>query len=142
MTALTSVDGDQLARHGTASHYRHSGCRCLLCRMAATRYQRELRAAARERKSRDRGPVGDTSWMARGACADHPTDLWFPLEPSGRHGGNVGRTEAAKAKAVCATCPVVDECATYAIANREEYGVWGGLDEAERRLIRRQGAPS
>lgn len=138
---LTVVDGDQLEQHGTTTQYRHHGCRCLLCRMAANRYQRERRAARATEQPRAKGPVGDTTWMARGACVSHPTDLWFPREPTGRKAGLVGRTESARAKKVCATCPVVAECAAYAITNREEFGVWGGLDEHERRLIIRQSRP-
>jgi len=30
---------------------------------------------------------------------------------------------------------VVRDCARYALASRERYGVWGGMTEAERRQI-------
>lgn len=147
MTALTVIDGDQLARHGTTSMYRHHSCRCLLCRLAGSRDNRERRAARRdpdrERRSGHEGPTGDTRWMARGACVNHPTDLWFPSTSDGRKGRPSGMYagQAARAKKVCSTCPVVAECAAYAITNREEFGVWGGLDEDERRLIIRQSRP-
>jgi WhiB family transcriptional regulator, redox-sensing transcriptional regulator len=39
------------------------------------------------------------------------------------------------AKAACKTCPVRDECLSYAL-KWEEYGVWGGLSPNERRKIR------
>lgn len=47
-----------------------------------------------------------------------------------------------QAKAVCATCPVIDACGEHALAVKEDYGVWGGLTEHERQalLARRQRA--
>jgi len=41
----------------------------------------------------------------------------------------------AKAKAICAECPVRAECLDYALDIREPHGIWGGLTEAERRLL-------
>jgi WhiB family redox-sensing transcriptional regulator len=38
----------------------------------------------------------------------------------------------AKAKAICAGCPVLDDCRNYAIAAGEPVGIWGGLTEDER----------
>lgn len=43
----------------------------------------------------------------------------------------------SEAKAVCRGCVVRDDCLTYSnTAPVEEEGVWGGLDEHERRKIR------
>ncbi|GAA2346686.1 WhiB family transcriptional regulator [Dactylosporangium salmoneum] len=39
----------------------------------------------------------------------------------------------AAAVAVCDRCPIKEQCAGRALANREEFGVWGGLTEARRR---------
>lgn len=39
----------------------------------------------------------------------------------------------ARAKAVCATCPVRQPCLEFAIANVERHGVWGGLTWDERK---------
>jgi len=39
------------------------------------------------------------------------------------------------AKAVCATCPVIDRCREHALAVQEPYGVWGGPTESERAEI-------
>ena len=46
----------------------------------------------------------------------------------------------AKAKAVCARCPVRDECLEYALRTREPHGIWGGLNEMERRAVLRRRA--
>ena len=40
-----------------------------------------------------------------------------------------------QAKAVCATCPVHKECLDFALRIREPHGIWGGLNEIERRAI-------
>jgi WhiB family transcriptional regulator, redox-sensing transcriptional regulator len=40
-----------------------------------------------------------------------------------------------RAKAICASCPVVTECLDYALTIREPHGIWGGLNEAERRML-------
>ena len=39
------------------------------------------------------------------------------------------------AKAICASCPVMMQCAAHALAVREPYGVWGGLSEDDRDAI-------
>ena len=44
----------------------------------------------------------------------------------------------AKAKAICARCPVRDACLAYALDTGEAFGVWGGLTEDERRAMLRQ----
>ena len=41
----------------------------------------------------------------------------------------------AKAKLVCAICPVRTECAAWALDKQAEYGVWGGLGEEERGFV-------
>jgi hypothetical protein len=43
--------------------------------------------------------------------------------------------ETALARRLCRTCPVREPCLHYALDHHVE-GVWGGLDEAERRQLR------
>ena len=40
-----------------------------------------------------------------------------------------------RAKSICAICPVRVECLEYAIRIRESHGIWGGLNELDRRLL-------
>ena len=47
--------------------------------------------------------------------------------------GSTGRRRAANAKAICATCPVIEQCREYALRAQEPYGIWGGMTEEERR---------
>jgi WhiB family redox-sensing transcriptional regulator len=46
--------------------------------------------------------------------------------------------QIAAAKAVCAGCDVRADCLEFAISTNQEYGIWGGTSEEERRVLRRQ----
>lgn len=83
--------------------------------------------------------VGDTSqsWELEARCRGVDAGLFF-----GPHGFEPKRQRAAReaaAKEVCCTCPVIDACRRHALEQQELYGVWGGLGEAERRLLLEQG---
>ena len=67
----------------------------------------------------------DTTWMDRGACRGTPPDTFFPTRGE----------DVAAVKGLCAACTVRTDCLRYALDNHEEYGVWGGCSERERRLI-------
>jgi WhiB family redox-sensing transcriptional regulator len=41
----------------------------------------------------------------------------------------------ARAKRICAECPVRSECLDYALSIREPHGIWGGLNESERSTL-------
>jgi WhiB family redox-sensing transcriptional regulator len=85
--------------------------------------------------SRLPGPVADVwEWQYQGACRDVDSAVFF--HPEGERGPSREARDRA-AKAICATCPVIRECATHALAVREPYGVWGGLTEDEREAIYR-----
>lgn len=45
--------------------------------------------------------------------------------------------QTASAKAACAQCPVSQECLEFAILTFQTDGIWGGLGEDERRLVKR-----
>ena len=36
------------------------------------------------------------------------------------------------AKAICGSCPAVDDCRTHALTVQEPYGIWGGMSERDR----------
>ena len=69
-------------------------------------------------------------WQYQGACRDLDTELFF--HPEGER-GSTRRRRAANAKAICATCPVIEQCREYALRAQEPYGIWGGMTEEERR---------
>lgn len=46
---------------------------------------------------------------------------------------------------LCQTCPVINECLSYALDNNEREGVWGGMSPSMRlkkKRARRQGSPA
>lgn len=73
-----------------------------------------------------------TAWKRLAACADSDPELFFPVGT-----GPAAIEAAAAAKAICARCPVRELCASFALSTNQEYGIWGGLDEDQRRAIRR-----
>lgn len=83
--------------------------------------------------SMSRATYDDDDWRDAAACIDMPADVFFPI---GETGEAVPRI--ARAKEVCAQCPVKEACLDFALLTNQEFGVWGGLDEEERRQIRRR----
>ena len=80
-------------------------------------------------------PSLDT-WQHRGACRGPQAAVFFPPPQFER---KVERAERERrAKEICAGCPVTGECLDYALTIREPHGIWGGLNEGERRLILEQ----
>jgi len=73
------------------------------------------------------------SWRESAACRDAETELFFPISKVGP-----AVAETSRAKEICAGCPVRQACLTYALATNQVYGIWGGYDEDERRVLRRR----
>lgn len=71
-------------------------------------------------------------WQLEGSCRGASSAVFFHPE---RERGRARARREARAKAICAHCPVVDKCRDHALAVREPYGVWGGLSESERETI-------
>lgn len=69
--------------------------------------------------------VGD--WHGRGLCIGEDPDVFFPSH------GDLG----AMAREICAACAVRDDCLNYA-TQADEFGIWGGLDQQERRNLKRK----
>jgi WhiB family redox-sensing transcriptional regulator len=64
-------------------------------------------------------------------CMQTDPEVFFPA------GNDGGANETRQAKKLCQKCPVINECAIFALANGENFGVWGGLSANELRQIRR-----
>lgn len=75
-------------------------------------------------------PRPDTDWHHHAACATEPKETFFP--------GLGDVATMARAKAICATCPVQARCLEEALDGPGfgDHGVWGGTSGAERRRIR------
>jgi WhiB family transcriptional regulator, redox-sensing transcriptional regulator len=72
-------------------------------------------------------------WQWRAACRGEDSALFFP--PSEVEPKEERLARERKAKAICGGCPVRVECLEYALRIRETHGIWGGLSEAERRVL-------
>jgi WhiB family redox-sensing transcriptional regulator len=55
--------------------------------------------------------------------------------PQGKTGPALEQIE--QAKAICAGCDVRTQCLEYAVRTHKDAGIWGGMDEDERRRLRR-----
>ena len=77
--------------------------------------------------------AANLGWMALGACRSTDPELHFP---EGDESSKATRRQVAKAKRVCAGCPVLSDCARYAVDEDIRFGVWGGLSEGERAAVR------
>jgi hypothetical protein len=67
----------------------------------------------------------EPDWRTRGACQDHDPEIFFSTlaEPT--------------AKVVCRGCPVVEQCLHFALDENISHGVFGGLNDGERAVIKR-----
>lgn len=67
-----------------------------------------------------------TDWRDESSCKGMPAAIFF-----------VERGESDRpAKAICATCPVKQQCLDFALESGEQHGVWGGTSERQRRRMR------
>lgn len=80
----------------------------------------------------------DGSWQQDAACRGADANLFFT--PSYLEKKEEREEREDRAKAICEACRVKSACLAFALATREPYGVWGGLNEIERRhvLMRRE----
>jgi len=69
--------------------------------------------------------VPDTTWQDAAACGGADTDLFFPERGA----------DPRPAQAVCATCPVAQQCLGHALTVGEDFGIWGGKTARDRRSI-------
>ncbi len=70
-------------------------------------------------------PLGE--WHGRGLCVGEDPNVFFPSNG----------TPGTEARRICGICPVRVDCLEYA-TEADEHGVWGGLDQHERRNLRRK----
>lgn len=74
---------------------------------------------------------GVERWMDDAAClVASDAEVFFPKNEDEAIATHVAKT-------YCATCAVTAECLRYAIEERIDHGVWGGLTSKERRKLRK-----
>lgn len=69
----------------------------------------------------------------RAACRGPQAAVFFPPPQFERKEEKLERER--RAKAICADCSVQRDCLEYAVAIREPHGIWGGLNEVERKQL-------
>ena len=72
-------------------------------------------------------------WQIKAACRGPQAAVFFPPPQFERKDQKIERE--ARAKEICASCSVRRPCLDYAVSIREPHGIWGGLNEAERRQL-------
>ena len=85
-------------------------------------------------------PLG--AWVERARCAElvrageAKQEWWHPEKSKPGDSARVRKEKAMApkwAKAICAQCPVMEQCRDHARVNGEKYGIWGGENERSRR---------
>ena len=72
--------------------------------------------------SRTPRPVAsDWEWQFDGACRELPSEMFF--HPDGERGPS-RRNRENTAKAICATCPVIEACRKHALALKNPPHLW------------------
>lgn len=78
-------------------------------------------------------------WTEQAACTDH-LDLFDLIYETGNPGVELSE-ELAQARAICAACPVREECLELAMEREQgpygqwRYGMFGGLKPAQRKAL-------
>lgn len=70
-------------------------------------------------------------WQSASLCRGNHSHLFFP--PSSFERKEERERREARAKAICRVCPVLGECREHSLTIREQFGIWGGMTEVERR---------
>ena len=81
----------------------------------------------------------EETWQLRAACRGPQAAVFFPPAQFERKDDKLFREQ--RAKDICLSCAVRHDCLDYALDIREPHGIWGGLNELERKqlLTRRAG---
>ena len=75
----------------------------------------------------------DQTWQLKAACRGPQAEAFFPPSHVERKEERADRERAAKT--ICKTCPVRQPCLNYALRIHEQHGIWGGLNEFERKQL-------
>jgi len=79
--------------------------------------------------------MASLDWSAHAACRESEGSLFFSADLNERKDDRLVREQLAKR--ICASCDVREECLRSALERHETYGIWGGLNEFERRALAR-----
>ena len=80
----------------------------------------------------------EPAWRVAAHCRSKSAGYFFT--PSHFERKDERKTREAAARALCGACEVQSQCLTYALTVAEPHGIWGGLNERERRRLLRKRA--
>jgi WhiB family redox-sensing transcriptional regulator len=75
----------------------------------------------------------DEMWQMKASCRGPQAAVFFPPTTFERKDEKDERE--GRAKAICEMCSVRKACLDYALRIREPHGIWGGLNEQERKQL-------
>jgi WhiB family redox-sensing transcriptional regulator len=75
----------------------------------------------------------DEDWQVKAACRGPHAAVFFPPPHFERKEERLERER--RAKAICTACSVRHPCLEYALRIKEPHGIWGGLNETERKQL-------
>jgi WhiB family transcriptional regulator, redox-sensing transcriptional regulator len=73
------------------------------------------------------------NWRSSAACLSADPDLFFPISSTGP-----AERQIARAKVICAGCPVRIQCLEFAMTHDQTHGIWGGTTAEDRQRDRRR----
>ena len=72
-------------------------------------------------------------WQLKASCRGPQAEAFFPPAHAERKDEKAQRE--ARAKSICRSCVVRGDCLDYALRINEPHGIWGGLNEVERKQL-------
>ena len=80
----------------------------------------------------------EPTWRGRATCRrDDASDFFAPAHFERKQEKDL---REGAARRLCRACPVQQACLDYALAVQEPHGIWGGMNELERRRVLRKRA--
>lgn len=86
----------------------------------------------------DSAPAGETTWRSAASCRRTDAVHFYAPPHFERREERQARERAARA--LCGQCPVQRACLDYSLMVQEPHGIWGGLNEQQRRRLLRERA--
>ena len=83
-------------------------------------------------------PAMQPTWRGRAECRrDNAVHFFAPSHFERKEEKDL---REGQARALCRACPVQQACLEYSLTVQEPHGIWGGLNELERRRLLRKRA--
>lgn len=74
--------------------------------------------------------TAETRWQSQAECRGSDPSVFFPDSQT---------TDALRpALFICKGCPVRQQCLDWALDTHQEFGIWGGMTEGDRKRVRRR----